>query len=63
MTKLIPIGDKSINISSDMGKLWLQIFANRGSLGIELTPEQAKQIASELFYRARRADKLVAGRA
>jgi hypothetical protein len=56
MTYTLPDG-KCVNIRSYEGKLWLMIFANRGSLGVELTPELAKQIGCDLFNQGRRVEK------
>jgi hypothetical protein len=46
---------KQAVVNRDLGKLWLQLFANRGSLGVELTPEQAEEIGLILWQMGRRA--------
>jgi hypothetical protein len=51
----IDLGEgKQIVLSADLGRLWTQIFANRGSLGVELTPEQAMEYGLALWLMGRR---------
>jgi hypothetical protein len=44
---------KQIIISSDLGKIHLSLWAYRGSMGIELTPDQAKELGLVLFRMGR----------
>jgi hypothetical protein len=48
---------KQVVVNRDLGKLWLQLFSNRGSLGVELTPEQAEEIGLILWQMGRRAKR------
>jgi hypothetical protein len=48
---------RQVIVSSDLGKIRISLWANRGSLGTELTPEQAMQVAGDLIYAARKARK------
>jgi hypothetical protein len=34
--------------------IWLQVYANGGSLGLSLTPDQAKELGLVLFQMGRR---------
>lgn len=46
---------KQVVVRSDLGTIRLQLWANKGSLGVEIAPEQAMRLAGELIHAARRA--------
>jgi hypothetical protein len=51
----LDLGDgKQITGSSDLNLIWTQIWANKGSLGVALTPEQAMEYGLWLFQEGRR---------
>jgi hypothetical protein len=57
---------KQVVVTSDprASDIWLQICANKGSLGVALPPEQAMEIGLALFQmgrRAKRSPKGIAG--
>jgi hypothetical protein len=55
---ILDLGDgKQIVANADLGKLWLQVCANRGSLGVELTPDQAMEAGLTLFHLGRRSKR------
>jgi hypothetical protein len=56
--KVIELGEgKQIVGSSDQGVIWTQLFANKGSLGVQLTPEQAMEYGLWLWQSGRRAKR------
>jgi hypothetical protein len=44
-------------VSSDMGKIRLSLWACRGSLGKEMSPEQAEEIGLTLYCLGRKAKR------
>jgi len=55
MTELIDLGDcKQIVVSADLGQLCLSLWANKGSIGVCLTDDQAFAVASALIAGVRR---------
>jgi hypothetical protein len=50
---ILDLDGKQIVISSDLGKIRLSLWAYRGSMGIELTPDQAKELGLLLFRMGR----------
>ena len=54
---MIDVGNgKQIIVSGDRG-IHLKIWAYGGSLGLDLTPEVAMQVAGDLIYAVRKARK------
>lgn len=54
MTRVIPIGDgREIVVSSDLGRICLTLWANRGSLGSEVSDAAAMEIAGALIAAVR----------
>lgn len=48
---------KQVIALSDLGRLHTTIWANKGCLGVELTPEQAMELGLWLFREGRRAKR------
>jgi hypothetical protein len=42
-------GGKQVCVSSDLGKIRMSLWANRGSLGLELTKQEAIALRAALF--------------
>jgi hypothetical protein len=64
MTLDLPDG-KQIVVNSDLGTIRLSLWAYRGSLGVSLTPDQAKELGLALWQIGRRkpAARIEAGTA
>jgi hypothetical protein len=53
MTVELPDG-KQIVVNSDLGQVRVSLWANRGCLGVTLTPEEAVQVSRALWYAAQK---------
>jgi hypothetical protein len=56
MTVDLPHG-RQIVVSSDLGTIRMTLWANRGCLGCEVSPNDALEIAALLIVAARKAKK------
>jgi hypothetical protein len=46
---------RQVIVSADLGTIRMTLWANRGSLGLQLTPEEAFEVAAMLIGAARKA--------
>jgi hypothetical protein len=55
---IVDLGNgKQLTALSDLGRIRTTIWANKGCLGVELTPEQAMEYGWALFSMGRRAKR------
>lgn len=53
----LDLGGKQVVISSDLGTIRLSLWANKGSLGIQITPKEAIRIRAALLAAILDAEK------
>jgi hypothetical protein len=53
---ILDLDGKQVIVTRDSRSpdVWIQLCANKGSLGVSLTPEQAKELGLALFQMGRR---------
>jgi hypothetical protein len=50
-------GGRQVVVSADLGTIRMSLWANRGCLGTEITPNDALEIAALLILAAKKAKK------
>jgi hypothetical protein len=54
---ILDLDGKQVVVNSDLGKIRLQLWVNRGCSGIELDSASAKELGIYLFNMARRMER------
>ena len=58
MSRIIQTSEgKQVVLSSDLGSIWLKLYADKGLKGIGLTPDQAEEIGLTLWQMGRKAKR------